>query len=41
MGITRRRFLSGSALAAAGALTGARGRVAAAPRAAQSGTLTV
>jgi lactose/L-arabinose transport system substrate-binding protein len=41
MGITRRGFLSGSALAAAGVLTGARGRVAAAPRAAQSGTLTV
>src|SRR5919112_4736148 len=40
MSITRRRFLSTSALAAAGGLAAARG-VAAAPRAAQSGTLTV
>ena len=41
MRITRRRFLSTSALAAAGALGSTRGLTAAPPAAAQSGTLTV
>ena len=41
MSITRRRFLSGSALAAAGAMAGTRGVTAAPRAAAQSGTLTV
>ena len=40
MGISRRQLLTGSALAAAGALAPTRG-LTAAPRAAQSGTLTV
>jgi lactose/L-arabinose transport system substrate-binding protein len=41
MGISRRRLLAGSALAAAGALAAARGLTAAPRAAAQSGTLTV
>src|SRR5215207_11586822 len=41
MSITRRRFLSTSALAAAGALGSTRGLTAAPRAAAQSGTLTV
>ena len=41
MSITRRRFLSGSALAAAGALGATRGLTAAPRAAAQGGTLTV
>jgi lactose/L-arabinose transport system substrate-binding protein len=41
MGITRRRFLSGSAMAAAGAFAAGRGLTPLRPASAQSGTLTV